>query len=372
MGTWNVKLLAAAVLVAGGLTAGFGGAFSAHAQDAPKEKTKEVKDDRDKVIEDLKRQLEAQEKQALAARDAAKQRALAERQRALAVQAELDAIAKREAQAKKPQSEFKYYGQSADFAPTPDELEALVQRGEAGGYKFVGISNMKGTGKGDGVVPTLVFRRAKVVDLRLDGVLEELPLKKLEGLELDLNKMKQGLKLDLNGLELKKNLMLDDVKKMAEAKAKEAEAKAKEAELKAKEKVKEKLDAEWKEKVKEKGPLPKRPADAADEKAKYQAEIDALRAAIAELEGKTAKKPVTKTVAEVTFTPDEFGKTGLKNAGTLLSALATAKYGDDPKGKVNVTVSPDKVVVSGDPEVVKWLQEAVKQLRAPAAEKKAK
>jgi RNA polymerase sigma factor (sigma-70 family) len=402
MGTLNGKLMAAAVLVSCGLMAGVGGVWTANAQD-PKPK-KDAAGDTQKEIDALKKQIdelraraERAANQEAAARDQAEataqkelavrkmaevqaQRAQADAERARAQDAEKLARRKKEVDEKADKvrsAEFKYLGQSAGFAPTAEELEELVKRGEEGGYRFVGVVSMKGTSKqGGSAVPTLVFRKAKVVELRTDAggrLLEEKA--KLETAELFHKKAAEAQakgaveKLtDAQGRLKEKLADLEGVKKAVEPKVKEVLDKVKEIEPKVKEAAKKATDVAD-EKVKEavKDRLAE-VAKARGQEDKMRAELDQLHQELARLKSGQAEMSAAKAPGKVTakFAAADLGKGDPAAAARLLSDLARAKF-----GKVNlaIDVTDDGYTVSGDAEVVKWLQETVKQLSSPKSDK---
>lgn len=370
MGTFNGKLLAAAVLVSCGLAAGFGGVFTANAQE-PKKATQDM---RDRELQELKRLVDDQRAQVEEARARADQAAQAEKaarvkeevirsknklaeQLEATVRAEEEAKLKRRVdEAKAKSSEFKYMGQFADFAPTPDELEKLVKQGEEGGYKFVGIMKMKGVlVQGGGGTPTLVFRKdagtAKWLgavevqhdkawkaqtDAALDKVVKAKDQVKEKLAEANKDKVKEEIR--------KAEAEATDVKKKMEAAVKDKVKEAHDLAVKTADKVKDKVVADDRAKR--------------DEMTRTQAEIDMLRAKISELEGQTTKKPA---VATVKFNRSDLGKGDAAAHVQFLIDLAKRKF---DKANVEVTLDPrdNTIVVQGDPEVVRWLQDAVKVL----------
>ncbi len=408
MGTLNGKLMAAAVLVSCGLMAGVGGVWTAHAQD-PKPK-KDSTSDTQKEIDALKRQIDelrarteaATQKESAARKAAEFQRAqaeaqtrVAEAQRAQAeavlqkaVEAERLARARKltdEKAAKDKPSEFKYFGQSANFAPTADELEELVKRGEEGGYRFVGVVTMKGMSKQGETVPTLVFRKAKVVELRTDAATALQDLAKVEVLDqfymksADAQSKAALAKLAEAQGKLKEKAVEAEavVKDKFEPKLKEVIEKVKESEPKLKEvfdKVKEsdKAKEALKEKLEKIEPKAKEKlaevAKSRGQEEQLKAELDKLTQELARLKSGQADKPAAKASGKATikFAASDLGKGDPAAAARLLSDLARAKF-----GKVNlaVDVTDDGYTVTGDAEVVKWLQDAVKQLTAPGKAK---
>jgi RNA polymerase sigma factor (sigma-70 family) len=383
MGTLNGKLMAAAVLVSCGLLAGVGGVWTAQAQD-PKPK-KDAASDTQKEIDALKKQIDelrakaeaaaqkeaAGRKMAEAERqraEADKQRNRAEAERQRAQEAERLARRKKEADeksAKDKQSEFKYYGQSAGFAPTPEELEELIKRGEEGGYRFVGVVSMKGTSKqGGSAVPTLVFRKAKVVELRTDATsdllqdkakLEQFYRKAFEGQAQAAEAQAKAAAAKLAEAQSKlkdKVADVDVVREKIEPKLKEAMDKVKEVEPKVKEAVREKLA----EVAKSRG-----------QEDKLRAELDQLTKELAKLKSDQATdKPAAKKAdkATVKFAAADLGKGDPAAAARLLSDLARAKFG---KVNLDITTEDGVYIVKGDPEVVKWLRDAVKQINPDKA-----
>ena len=408
MGTLNGKLMAAAVLVSCGLLAGVGGVWTAQAQDAkPK---KDTASDTQKEIDALKKQIDelrakaeaAAQKEAAGRKtaEAERQRAEAERQRdraeaerQRAQEAEKlarvkklkdEKLADEKAAKDKQSSEFKYFGQGAGFAPTPEELEELVKRGEEGGYRFVGVVSMKGTSKqGGSAVPTLVFRKAKVVELQTDASGSLLQEKaKLEMFELAHKKaaeaqMKGAVeKLTEAQGKLKEKLAeVEVVKDKIEPKMKEVIEKVKEVEPKVKDALKkEGIElAKMKEKLAE-----KKAADVADERVKeklaevaksrgqedkLRAELDQLTKELAKLKSGQADKKSGGT-AVTKFNAADLGKGDAKAHTALLTGLVTAKFG---KANLEITTEDGVYIVKGDPEVVKWLNDTVKQINPDKA-----
>jgi RNA polymerase sigma factor (sigma-70 family) len=460
MSTGAFKLLAAGLMVACGLAVGVGGGLTANAQGPGKEKVAKdshaatedqlhnlklkekllsqnlgtehpqireleeqirfiqkeqeraqgTKGDKEKEVDVLRKMLEAQKNQAEAQMQAAEAQLRVAEARLQAERQKGD-----QGGPAKASAEFKYFGQAPDFAPTPQELETLVKRGEEGGYRYVGLVTMKGTAKqGGGAVPTLVFRKAKMVELHAADLIEQ-PLKHAAELLdhhklLDKAKMELGDKMKLldkgkeqlgdklKMLDTDKAGLVEKLKHLHEKQAAEADGKAKEkvkeqaAEKKAAEaegKAKEQATEKVKEKVAE---AMKQATEAASkEKAKVDeevkralkskldadvskkagddvaAEIVRLKAQIAEMEAK-AKVPAK---ASAKFTPAELGKGDFAEQAKMLEDLVKFKFGNDGAKKVAITFDPrDKTIVaSGDAAVVQWLQQAVKGLGQPTGGK---
>lgn len=156
MAGFTTKRWAMAAMLACGLAVGVGGVMTANGQDKPKEQPAQRElDQRLKELDALKQKMAAEEDKVreieqlhkLKATEATK---LAEDQKKLM----------HRVYENKKQPEFRYHGQLAGYAPTPEEFERTVREIEAEGYTFVAIFEMKGMTKAkDGVVPTLVFRR---------------------------------------------------------------------------------------------------------------------------------------------------------------------------------------------------------------------
>jgi hypothetical protein len=289
MSLLNVKLLSAAVLVSCGLAAGVSGVWTANAQEPGKTEQKETE----------------QPKKTERASEEVKLRAL--------IQSDLKKRIEQMRETlrfdKEVESEFKYFGQAANFAPTAAELVTLVKRGEVDGYKFVGITNMKGTAKqADAVVPTLVFRRKSTSEVPQLG--------ETQGLQRDLS-----IVLDhANGK--------TDQADLGKAYSKQAEAESDEV---------------------------------------LQAEILTLRFRLAALEAQAAKKPAMQTVK---FQPTALGHGDAKAHIQFLMDLIQHKYGTD---QVRITIDIDpkdqSIVVTGEPVLVKWLHDVVQSLKMQPARK---
>jgi RNA polymerase sigma factor (sigma-70 family) len=343
--TGSAKLLAATVLVAGGLVAGFGGVFVVNAQEPGKKEVTSSNGDNKAAQLDIQlrhlwdpRQQLTPDNALLKENDEKIKRLKLQQTEAITGDAaELDLlydmllplsrekfvmllplsrekfVQAKAAPEKKPQSEFKYFGQAANFAPTPDELEALVKRGEEGGYKFVGITNMKGMSQQGDAVPTLVFRRdaaAKTAKYEL---------------------YEQALKGQTDALK----------RKLAEDSTREKLKGTPENLPKA-------VDQAFESQV-------------AAERAKLEAEITVLRARIDELSGKNAKK----LTMSAKFNPADLGlgKGDVVSLAMNIYKLVQLKFGD--KATVTLTLDPrdQMLVVDGDAEAVKWLQDTIKKLK---------
>jgi RNA polymerase sigma factor (sigma-70 family) len=148
MGVMRTKLLAAAVLVAGGLAAGVGGLGTADAQDTGKKPAvtpRQTADDLARTLDALAADQEKLRAQ-LAAQEANRRQAEADRERALAelkrVEADVEAARRnadgKKAEAAKPASRWEYDFLTLDRLMTPLDYVKLFREREADGWEFAG------------------------------------------------------------------------------------------------------------------------------------------------------------------------------------------------------------------------------------------